>query len=483
MMNGMEYQYNQLDLDIKLALFFFACNIPFRVVENYYFRDFIRALLSTNINYRIPCRQTLSTSILNTVNCEIQIRKKSLLNDTDAVLLVDGWKNTSANRKYLTFTLKTIHTDQTFLWFKDISLEREDAITQSVNIQNAIDIAYNEYNSRVFAIITDNDAKIVNAGALAKTFDDKPLIQNTCSSHSANLTIQHFVDEETLLKIREIVQTFRDPKLDCLLRDRLGGTKIKNYPDTRFCYLRNTCESIYDNLDKLRVIVDEIEDIAVKERVREAIFDEDFASKLLEIIRNLKPICVLINKCQDPKSNVADAVEMWLSLQLPTDRYDQILNERKSKAIKEVGYAANVLHHRYRGDLLNENQRRIARNFMLHHFPECIDEYDYYLNNIYQLENFADRCDDPVDFWSIQSLRFQNLGRCALKLMLIPASTAMLEGLFSSWTYIHNEYRNRLLNEKSAKLLDIYHSLKHFNIRIDNYLEPLENGILLNDDN
>lgn len=49
--------------------------------------------------------------------------------------------------------------------------------------------------------------------------------------------------------------------------------------------------------------------------------------------------------------------------------------------------------------------------------------------------------------------------------MQISASTALLEGLFSQWTYVHNVYRNRLGDQKSSNLLDIYHSLRFLNIQ------------------
>lgn len=67
----------------------------------------------------------------------------------------------------------------------------------------------------------------------------------------------------------------------------------------------------------------------------------------------------------------------------------------------------------------------------------------------------------PYAFWTWNRIDLPNLGEVACKLMLVPASTALIESLFSHWAYIHTDARNRLGNEKSSRLLDIYHSLRH----------------------
>lgn len=452
------------EIHLILAKFFFACNIPFRVVENPYFIAFVDALLHAGVNYKLPCRKTLGGSILFRLYQYIISEKKLLLDDTDSVLLCDGWKNTPCNRKYLVFTLRTIHTWQTFLTYSDISLESESANNLRMHIQNAIDVARDKYNSRVFAACTDNDIKITSAVEISRTSDNKKLIQSTCSSHSGNLLIKEFTVEDFINKIREIVKTFSQSKYDALLRDIFKGTKVKNFPETRFCYLRNTCNSILENLNKLLIIAEDIEDVQLKDSVISILHDEDFLLLLELTVNNLDPICRLINKCQEPQCNVADSTEMWLSLELPTHQYDSQIAQRIKKAIYPVGYAANLLHPTYQGLLLTNEQKEIAENFLKEYCdPETLNEWDYYKNNQYMFNNLADNCqNDGITYWSNVSLVLPHIGKFAVKIMLIPASTALIEGLFSSWTYVHNIYRNKLKNDKSAALLDTYHTLKNY---------------------
>lgn len=132
---------------------------------------------------------------------------------------------------------------------------------------------------------------------LALSTDNQKLLQSTCSSHSGNLLIKSFVDlvDKSLTeKIRNICTAFRDPKLESLLL-RQGGSKLKNYPDPRFCYIRDTCESIQNNLRHLQNVA-LIEDV----QLNDSVLDNLFSDELTQMINVVTPICILINECQDP---------------------------------------------------------------------------------------------------------------------------------------------------------------------------------------
>ena len=75
----------------------------------------------------------------------------------------------------------------------------------------------------------------MKAGRLAQTANLQSLWQSTCSSQGGNLLIKS-LDEDLYKEVREIISLFNTPKHESLLL-RLGGTKLKNFPDTRFCYI------------------------------------------------------------------------------------------------------------------------------------------------------------------------------------------------------------------------------------------------------
>lgn len=448
--DDVDFQDIKKIIDNKLAKFFFGCSIPYKVVEDEYFLDLVKALCNIKFQYKPPCRQTLATTFLHNLHDDMVIERKRVLHGRPCVMLVDGWKNKSNNKKNLVCTIRNINTPQTFLTCSDISLEKEDGQTLAAILSEAIKFAKEKYDADVFAIVTDNDSKIVCGARLTLDTHDQPLIQSTCSSHSGNLLIKSFVDNSFTECIRSICTTFRDPKLESLLL-RQGGTKLKNYPDTRFCYVRDTSQSIIKNLVHLRNVA-LIEDVEINDRVFENLFNNEFKDRLSNMINVVTPICVLINECQDPQCNVADATQKWLSLQVPTTEYNIILQARIKKAVWPVGYAANLLHPIYQGILLNDNQREIAINFLRGFLnAEAVQEMELYLSDNEQFANLRNEYVSSTSFWSLCEIRFPNLAKFAFKLMLIPAATAVLESYFSNWAYVHNSHRNSLTNDNSIQ--------------------------------
>lgn len=378
------------------------------------------------------------------------------------VYFLYGWKNKPAGVKLLAFTGANLRAKQIFITSKNVSLDKEYGEDLAEHIDLTIEKIENEYNARVYAIVTDNDSKIVKGGRLA---ENGTLWQTTCQSHSGNLLIKNFVPKEFQENIRSIIHEFSQLSKQSLIL-RQGGTKLKNWPDTRFCYVRDSLESVFVNIEILKSICD-LEDAEVNHTIVELLHDEVFHGQLRDYLVHLIPICKLINECQDPQFNIADGTEFWLTLELPTNRHTTDVQDRIDKAIKDVAYAANLLHHNYQGQNLNETQRRTAEYFLFNHMSDqCKVDY-----NIYQTDdggfyaNLREKIDkhSAMAYWTLCGAKLKDLGLFAKKLFTIPASTAMLEGLFSHWTYIHNNYRNRLSEEKSQDLLDIYYAIRHIN--------------------
>lgn len=446
-------------VDYQLALFFFGCNVPFETVDNEHFKNFVRVLCSLKFDYRPPTRQTLSSKLLNKVAENVRAEKKKMLAKTNCVLLVDGWKNKSST-KLLVFTLRNIGIDQIYFSSKNISMDKEYGEILAEHIDLTIEKAENLYDAKVYAIITDNDSKIVKGGRLACNGN---LWQTTCHSHSGNLLIKSFVPSEFLNRVKSIVNDFCQPRLQALLL-RYGGKILKSWPETRFCYVRDTLESVYVNFDKIRAICD-LEDAEVDPAVANLIYDPEFFADIRDYLNHLIPVCKLINQCQGPKFNVADGAQFWTTLELPSNRHTALIKERIGKALKDVAYAANFIHHEYQGRKLNEAQKTIAKNFLTNEMDaECQAEYIIYQqdeNGYYSAMRQKLEAKHALFYWSFVRIQLKKLGEFGHKIFNIPASTALLEGFFSDWTYIHNNYRNRLSEEKSEDLVDIYYSMKH----------------------
>lgn len=289
------------------------------------------------------------------------------------------------------------------------------------------------------------------------------LIQVTCYSHSGNLLVKSiYEDDLILIQMRDVVHAFSSPKMAALVYT-YGGCKLKNYPDTRFGYVRYTAESIYNSLDALKIIV-ELPNYknSIYKKVVDLIKSIEFERKLHEVIRTLTPTCKLINHCQDPKVNLAEGTQQWLTLKLHTNVHDQKIRERINEAITGAGYAANLMHHEYKGEWLDEDQVEYAVEYLKSRLnEEGKKELEIFLGNRHEDDEIAKNFTDSVAYWSWRELAHPNLGKLCKQLMIIPASTALLEGLFSQWTYVHNKYRNKLSDKSTGTLIDVYHLTKH----------------------
>lgn len=99
--------------------------------------------------------------------------------------------------------------------------------------------------------------------------------------------------------------------------------------ETRWCSHRDAFRRCLENVNIMRQISFE-GNHKIKQHISELLNDETFEMQLQDFIIIFDPVCELINKCQQSKSNLADAVEEWFKLQIPTDNetYKEIFQNR-----------------------------------------------------------------------------------------------------------------------------------------------------------
>lgn len=59
----------------------------------------------------------------------------------------------------------------------------------------------------------------------------------------------------------------------------------------------------------------------MRDSVIKTLDSDSFKNKVDETNKNLTSISELINECQNPKKNLANATERWLTLTLSTNKY------------------------------------------------------------------------------------------------------------------------------------------------------------------
>ncbi|CAD6240967.1 GSCOCG00012602001-RA-CDS [Cotesia congregata] len=454
-------------IDEKLTQFFVGCNIPFSIVESVQFKEFVNSL---NPKYKPPCRKTLSSILLNKLHKKISNEHKD--NDqSDGVIVIDGWKNSVSNTKNVVCIIHTANEESFFLNSWDFTSISENTIQLTKVIEEAVNLAKTNYNKNIYAVVSDNAPVMVAMGKAVN------LWHAGCSSHNGNLLAKDLIDQKFAESVNTILRTFKAPNLERQVLER-GGTKMKLACETRWCSYRDAFQCCLRNLDIMKEILnDKLNNEFPKSKKQDSekekistsynlLIDDSFMIKLQDFIVLSDPICSLINKCQQSNFTLPNAAEEWLKLNIPTENEEtqEIVKKRVHKVLTPILLAANLLHPVYQGKrfLHIEKYRSQALQFIKNKLKETsYHELEAYQNKsgsfgtLFRKENVP-----PQLFWQMTENSFPNISKLAQKLINIPGSSAQIERLFSNWSYVHFSLRNRLTVDRSKKLIDIYYSLK-----------------------
>lgn len=234
----------------------------------------------------------------------------------------------------------------------------------------------------------------------------------------------------------------------------------------------------------------EIDDKAIKpkESISTLLFKADLVASVKKLLELLDPVAKLTNYCQKSTCSAADAAEEWLKLleNGPTELRDFVESRmKKSNVLNIVTMTSNYFHPIYRGKKLSEEQQKEVKSYLFDKLNEKqleslrkFTKGEEVFNSMKQ-KNIS----SPITFWHYAAeLGHEELAAFAMDYLKIPASTAQLERLFSIWAFIHNDTRNRLSDETSKKLINVYFTLRsndenadeEFDIDDDELLKMIE---------
>ena len=215
----------------------------------------------------------------------------------------------------------------------------------------------------------------------------------------------------------------------------------------------------------MRQIVND-NDIILKAENHELLFDDAFEANLMDNLVILDPICKITRTCEKYTSNIADAIELWLKLELPAinEQYNNLVENREQKVINVYGLTANFLHPHYRGLRFTNNavHMKSMNQFLNENLSENgLNELNDFKNQTGYFRDIFARNDRSWKlFWQTSEIYYPELSKLAIRLLNICAATGELERLFSQWAYVHNTKRNHLTKERSAKLITLYYGLR-----------------------
>lgn len=394
---------------------------------------------------------------------------------SDGVLLIDGWKNLSANTKNVVWTIHTIKSKCIFLKSWNLTGLKETGNQLKEIVDEGKKLAKEEFNITAYAVVSDNASSMMSMG---KKVD---ILHTTCHSHSGNLLAKSLVPEKFAKNVNILLNAFKTSGAEYELKKQ-GGSKIILACDTRWCSYRDAFRCLLKNLHLMQALVVN-KKVQLDSKNENLLNDPVFVTQLQDFILIFDPICQLINVCQRSDCSIAEGCEEWLKLEIPTvnDKMQQKLDNRLKKVSTPIVLTSNFLHPQYRARrfLHDEQKIKMVFDFLKQELDlkDITDEpgLESYQKNTDIFEKLQKRnIVSPETFWMSVKPFYPRLSSFAQKLLKIPASSAQLERLFSFWALVHSDLRNRLTVDRSMKLVDIYYTLKmneHFDDYYDNFIE------------
>jgi hypothetical protein len=222
---------------------------------------------------------------------------------------------------------------------------------------------------------------------------------------------------------------------------------------------------LLNNLQIIRQIAANTSCKEVQKEIRDKVESEEFERNIREEVELLSPFCTFIDKVQSRECSLADSVEHWLDIKV--DLKKKLQKEAKSKRdaqiLTEPALIANSLHPVHLGKRLSNGQKALVKHRMQQKLSlKGFEQFLNFLKSEHKFNNMFLYQLDAQSFWETVSDwdDCAELAEIALKYLHLPSSTASLERVFSMWSFVHNKIRNRLTQERSKKLLTIYHHFK-----------------------
>ena len=190
-------------LDEQIARTFYACNVPFNVVNHPQFVCMVEMLRP---GYHPPSRFDLAGSLLYKLHNKLTDEMKAEVQGKSVTLITDGWSDIHNTP----VTADSIHTGEKayFLSAQDTGSNKKTAeycaSMAEASLQQSLDLL----NCQVKALVTDNEKKME---AMRKIIQEKnpEIVVYGCSSHWLNLLGQDITPSQISAQVVEINKYFR----------------------------------------------------------------------------------------------------------------------------------------------------------------------------------------------------------------------------------------------------------------------------------
>lgn len=442
-------------------------------------------------SYRLPSRRKLSTSQVDKEYAAVERNVNDMLNESKNLnLQLDGWSNIR-NEGILNFLVTT--PKPVFVKF----VNTKDNRHTGEYLANEIEKVLTQYNAeKFFVLIGDNAANIQKAFSI--TQERYPhIIPLGCMAHTLHLLCGDILKAESVVKFMNqtmnIIKSIRSSQILSVILEKIKKekdchTSLQLPSKTRWGSHLHCLNSMLICKSALQCLaVNEAATEILGKAAKQTLLDDGlFWVKVTKLHNLLKPICQWIVQLETDEPIIHKAYEAFtdvgqcLNVELPSSLLTKAeekkilhsFNERKTKSLKAVHYAADILNPASQGHRLTEEEIIDGTEFIdsiasrMQHIDDgqvMVDLAGYRSKGSGMwakpfLWKSVDKL-SPLTWWSGMCGSSQ-LCQVATKILSAPITSAATERSFSCFSWIHSKKRNRLTSNRAGKLTYISHNWK-----------------------
>jgi hypothetical protein len=475
----------QNTLEILLAQALFAAGIPFSSLENKYFIQFFQRLRPA---FKLPNRKKLSNDLLNDVFDEVKAEcNEQILQAKSLTMVSDGWSNINREsvQNFIICTPKPLFFDAIYSGEEShTAVWVAEKIIQQMNI-----IGVDKFS----AVITDT-ASVMKAAWRIIEEKYPSIICLGCNSHILNLLISDILKIDQIKTIvesaKKLVNYF---KAHVQAAAKLKRIQQENYNKeialvlpaiTRWGTHLACLQSLQNSKTALQqALMDTRIRQNMDSNLRNCVLLDSFWENLDVIIKIMEPMVVVLKSFESDTSILSSVYSHFKNLmdqinQIVCDfsyELQEFIVKRWEYAYRPIMMIAYLLDPRFLEESKNNGiessgyreftvftKEKFGHEESVKLFAELIsfrNKNPPYNNEI--IWESINILNNPSTWW--QSWPKSELQQLAVKIFLIPTSSAAAERNFSNFGFIHNKIRNRLRNDRVKKLVYIYGNLRVYN--------------------
>lgn len=491
------------DLDILWAKFFYEANVPFAVARNPIFQEAVMKTASFRKPYVPPSYHDIRTKLLGQVKRDLEgkldSRLKESLRKFGGTLAMDGWSSVSS--RPLVNAMLVTPAGELFLGAVDTTGKEKTAMYMASIMVKFIKQVGPE---NVVQVCTDNASVMINASRLV--VEDYPhIFIQGCATHAMDLLLEDWGKaswvKETLEKAKGLVK---------FIKNRQMPLAVFRKHETRFSLLmpgktRFACNFIM--IDRLLQVRDSLEQTVVdpqwlsyaskkslsardklleSRNVRKVVLDDGFWKRCTNFRDMVAPVVYALREFDGKEPCTGKALHIVRQLEkhvltlstepfsLPTDLADiakENFYARKKMMTTDLLCAGALLNPYLLHDkeLADDTEvwhgcRRVLKTLCAPGtYHDVANEYMAFRMRSAPFHEMLDPTESkcsPFVWWEIEGFVGKLLAPIAKRILAQTVSSSACERNWSSYSFVHDRKRNRLLPERADDLVFVYTNSK-----------------------